>query len=260
MNALKSAVAAGALVLALAVAGCSAEADLNQVAAANANATLEQIPAPNGGSWTEVAAETPEGGYRLGNPEAPVKLVEYASISCPHCAQFAVEASEPLRERYVRSGQVSFEYRPVLLFPTDPGIFLLLRCQGAQPFFRLTDQLYATQAQWSARTRAIPPAQLQALEAMPPREQAGALARALGMDAFFRQRGMPQARVDQCLSDQAGFNRLAEIHARGGREDNVTATPTFFINGERQEGVGYWRDPQVASRSLETRLRAAIGA
>ena len=250
---------ASALVLALTACG-GGESDLNQAAAAiDLNAPLTQIPAPNNGDWSQMVQQTPEGGFRMGNPDAPVKLVEYASISCPHCAEFTEEASQELRDVYVKSGQVSWEYRPVLLFPTDPGIFMLLRCQGAQPFFSLTDQLYATQNDWLGRTRTLPPAQLQALQSMPPAQQAPALSRALGMDQFFRQRGMPQAQVDQCLNNPENLTSLAETQ-RKVQEDGVTGTPTFFINGQVQENVGYWNHPQTASLSLENRLRAAIGS
>lgn len=246
--------------LALAVAGCGGEGDLNQAAATiDLNAALPQIAAPNNGDWTQTVQATPEGGFRMGNPDAPVKLLEYASISCGHCAQFSQEASEELKNTYVRSGQVSWEYRPVLLFPTDPGITMLLRCQGPQSFFALTEQLYATHSEWSARTGTIPESQLAALQAMPPQQQAPALARALGMDQFFRQRGMPQAQVDQCLNNPENLNALAETQ-RKVQEDGVTGTPTFFINGQVQENVGYWNHPQTPGLSLENRLRAAIGS
>jgi protein-disulfide isomerase len=246
--------------LALALAGCGGESDLNQAAASiDLNAPLAQVPAPNNGDWTQNVQQTPEGGFRMGNPDAPVKLVEYASISCGHCAQFSQEGSEELKNTYVRSGQVSWEYRPVLLFPTDPGITMLLRCQGPQSFFALTEQLYATHAEWSARTGTIPESQLAALQSMPPAQQAPALARALGMDQFFRQRGMPQAQVDQCLNNPENLNSLAETQ-RKVQEDGVTGTPTFFINGQVQENVGYWNDPRTPGLSLENRLRAAIGS
>jgi protein-disulfide isomerase len=245
--------AGSALAAALALTACGGGGsgnNLSQVAAATSNAPLEQIAAPNNGDWTQIVQETPEGGYRMGNPDAPVKLIEYASITCHVCAEFSEAGHEELTNQYVKSGQVSWEYRPYMLFPTDPGMFLLLRCQGPQPFFALAEQLYATQDEWSARTRQLPEAQLQQLSAMPPQQQAGALVKAIGMDQFFRQRGMPQARVDQCLSDQAGLQRLAEIQSVGTR-DNVTGTPTFLING-RPANVTTWS-------ALEPQLRAAIG-
>ena len=248
------ALAAGsAFALALALAGCGSggQSDLNQVAAATANTPLPQVAAPNNGDWTQVTQETPEGGYRMGNADAPVKLVEYASISCPACGSFSNTAYHELTDRYVKSGQVSWEYRPFLIGPTDPGIFLLLRCQGPQPFFALTEQLYATQNEWLQRAKSLPASQLQALGAMEAQQQVGALAKAIGMDQFFRQRGMPQARVDQCLSDPAGLNRLAEIHSAGMR-DVLRGTPTFLINGTPADAVTW---PE-----LEPQLRAAIGS
>ncbi len=244
---------------ALALAACGGEGDLNQ-AAASENSPLPQIAAPNNGDWTQMVQETPEGGYRMGNPDAPVKVVEYASISCPACAAFSQEGAQELTNVYVKSGQVSWEYRPHLLFPTDPGIFLLLRCQGAQPFFALTEQLYATQQEWLGRARQLTDAQTAELSAMPAAQPVGALAKALGMDQFFRQRGMPQSRVDQCLSDPAALQRLAEIHSRGQREDKVSGTPTFLLNGQQLERVGYWNNPRALQQSLEPRLRQAIGS
>jgi protein-disulfide isomerase len=239
--------------LALALTGCGGGGgnDLNQVAAATSNAPLPQVPAPNNGDWTQVVQETPEGGYRMGNPDARVKLLEYASISCPACANFSNTAYQELTEQFVKSGQVSWEYRPYMISPTDPGIFLLLRCQGPQPFFALSEQLYITQSEWLGRLKQIPESQLTALSAMQPQQQAGALAKAIGMDQFFRQRGMPQARVDQCLADPAGIQRLAEIQnvAAG---DNVTGTPTFLINGTKADATAW---PE-----LKPKLRAAIGS
>jgi protein-disulfide isomerase len=252
---MKAQVSLAAMAFALALAGCGESGgDLNQVAAANMNTPLPQIAAPNNGDWTQVVQETPDGGYRMGNPDAPVKLVEYASISCPHCAEFSEAAHEPLTNRYVRSGQVSWEFRPVLLFGTDPGIFLLMRCQGAQPFFALAEQLYATQREWSQRASQIPPS----VQNLPPQQQVGAVARGLGMDQFFRQRGMPQARVDSCLSDQQGLDALVRTQ-QAVQRDGVTGTPTFFINGQQLEGVGYWNNGNAA-QSVEPRLRAAIGS
>ena len=241
-----------ALAAVLALSGCG-EDDANVSAAnVNTNAPLTQIPAPNNGDWTQVVSETPQGGYRMGNPDAPVKLIEFASITCPHCAEFAETGAAPLENTYVRSGQVSWEYRPFMIFPTDPGIFALLRCQGATPFFRLVDQLYATQRDWAGRLQSLPPEQLQQTESMTPSARAGLLVRASGLDQFFRQRGMPEGRINSCLADNAGFERLADITSRASSEEGVAGTPTFAINGEIAQGVDTWPE-------LEQRLRSAIG-
>jgi protein-disulfide isomerase len=240
--------AALAAVLALAACGDGEEAN---VANANTAAPLTQIPAPNNGNWTQVVSQTEEGGFRMGNPDAPVKLVEYASISCHVCQEFAEAATDRLEDVYVASGQVSWEYRPFVLFPSDPGLFMLLRCQGPTPYFRLVEELYEQQPQWMARLQAIPPEQQQQMQGMSREAQAAALVRAADLEGFFRQRGMPQARIDQCLADNQAIVALADQTRRGAEQDGVSGTPSFFINGTRQD-VTTWS-------ALEPRLRSAIG-
>jgi protein-disulfide isomerase len=148
----------------------------------------------------------------------------------------------------VKSGQVSWEYRPFSVFPTDPGMFMLLRCQGPQPFFGLTEQLYSTQKEWAARAQQAPAEQI---ETMPLQQRPAAWVKAIQMDQFFRQRGLPQARIDACLADQATLQKLADV-VELGKSEGVTGTPTFLINGE-VAGVTAWT-------ALKPRLRAAIGS
>ena len=237
--------------LALMVAGCGGEAaDTKQGPVSNA--PLKQIAAPNG-DWSQTVQETPEGGFRMGNPDAPVKLVEYGSMTCGHCAEFAETATETLTNTYVKSGQVSWEFRPYLIFPTDPGITMLLKCQGPVPFFHLADQLYATQGEWAARMQAMSEAERQQLEALAPAQRAAAYVRATQVDQFFRQRGMPESKINSCLADAGALQKIAETSALGNKE-GVTGTPTFFINGRlaNLQTSAYWRE-------LEPQLRAAIG-
>ena len=188
--------------------------------------------------WSLVAVRTPEGGVRIGNPAAPVKLVEYGSITCPHCAAFSAESAQALRARYVRPGRVSWEYRPYLIFPTDPGVFMLLNCLGPSRFFGAADQLYATQRAWVGRVQALPSAQLQQMQSLPPNQQAAALVRAAGLEPFFRARGLSQPQIAACLANRAGIERLVGI-ARQANALGVQGTPTFFING-RSVGTQDW--------------------
>ncbi len=247
---MKSMLTAGTAALALFLAGCGDGAG-NQTAPVD-NSALKQIPAPNNGDWTQVVATTPEGGFRMGNPEAPVKLVEYGSLSCPHCAEFEEQGVPTLRETYVKSGQVSWEFRTYLLFPTDPGISLLLNCQSADAFFPAVEQLYKDQRNWMTRIQQMPPDQLQALGSMSPRDGAATVVRVAGFDEFFRQRGMPQAQIQSCLADPAGLEKVAEIK-RKGDEAGVNGTPSFFINGKVIENAANWR-------GLEPALREALGS
>jgi protein-disulfide isomerase len=239
---------AGAIAALLILAGCG---DQNGNASGTAPA-IEKIAAPNNGDWTEIVSETPEGGFRMGNPEAPVKLVEYGSLSCSHCAEFAEQGGGPLRETYVKSGRVSWEFRPFLLFPSDPGVTLLLRCQGASPFFQSAD-LYADQATWmgSLQRAAAGPGVEAQLQSMNPQQRAATLVKMSGLEEFFRGRGMPQGRIDSCLADQKALQDLLARTERATSEDGVQGTPTFLINGTVVPDAASWA-------ALEPALRAAV--
>jgi len=198
--------------------------------------------------WSQVAVRTPEGGVRIGNPAASMKLIEYGSITCPHCAAFSGEASAALRTRHVRSGRVSWEYRPFLIFPTDPGIFMLLNCLPPAQFFTATEQLYATQNAWFRRITSLPAAELDRIQALPPFQRSAALVRAAGLEPFFRARGLTAAQASACLANRAGVERLAAT-ARGAQALGVQGTPTFFLNGRSIGTVDWARlEPMLAGR------------
>lgn len=199
--------------------------------------------------WSRVVAATPAYGYRMGNPNAPVKLVEYGSLSCPHCAAFEAHAPT-LIANYVRSGRVSWEFRTYLLFPTDPGVSLLIHCAPAASFFRLSAQLYATQATWMGRLRALPPAELTRLGTLKPSQRILPFIHASGVDAFFRAHGMSDGQIRACLTNKAGLDRLAALTNRGDKE-GVNGTPSFFINGVKNEAYDW--------EALEPLLKQAGG-
>lgn len=244
---MKSILTAGAAAVALLLAGCGDGAGNGQ--APVSDAPLKQIAAPNG-DWTQTVVKTPEGGFRMGNPDAPVKLVEYGSLSCPHCAEFEEQGGPPLRDKYVKSGQVSWEFRTYLLFGPDAGISALLHCQGEGAAFPMIEQLYADQRNWSGRLQSLPPEQLQQIQSLPAREAAAAMLQATGVDEFFRQRGMPASRIQSCLADPAVLDQLAAITKRAG-DEGVNGTPSFFINGKSVPTATRWSQ-------LEPELRAAI--
>lgn len=239
-------IAASMTALALMLASCGG-GDGN--ASANLNQALPQIPAPNNGDWTQVVSQTPEGGFRMGNPDAPVKLVEYASATCPHCRTFSEEASQRLRDTYVKSGQVSFEYRNFVLNGLDLAASIVARCQGPQAFFGLQEQLFATQEQWAGN---VDQQEGQQIGQMPENQQIGPLLRAAELDTFFRQRGLPEARIAQCISNQQELQRLAEMRQTAMDRHQITGTPGFMINGETVRDVTTWQ-------ALEPILRDRIG-
>jgi protein-disulfide isomerase len=187
----------------------------------------------------------------MGNPNAPVKLVEYASLSCPFCKNFDEQGAPTLRDKYVKSGQVSWEYRTYLNHPTDPAVAALAHCQGAESFFALADQLYASQEEWYGKLASLPQDQYQQLQNLPPIQRNATIAHITGLDEFFRQRGMPGSKVQSCLADPAVLNKLDAI-LQLGNKDGITGTPNFMINGKLHPEAGDWK-------TLEPMLRAAIG-
>lgn len=220
---------------ALALAGCGKE----QPAAAPTGSTATTTPA-SGQDWTQTVTMTPEGGFRMGNPDAPIKLVEYASLTCPHCAEFSKNATGPLEQDYVRPGKVSWEYRTFVLNPIDVAASLLARCQGPAPFFKLVEQTYANQEAWVAKFQGLSEADQKRISALPEQQQFQALAKAGGLDQFYGARGLPQGKADQCLTDKAGLDRIIAIREMGSSRDKITGTPGFLINGTYQDKVYDW--------------------
>jgi protein-disulfide isomerase len=220
-------------------------------APAHRAAAPARYAAPAARDWTRVVVATREGGFRMGNPAARVKLVEYASLSCPFCARFDREGAPALRDKYVKSGQVSWEYRTYLNHPTDPAVSVLVHCQGAQSFFPVADQLYAAQERWYGRFAAAPRAQLENLQHMAVTRRNAEIIRLTGLDDFFRRHGMSSSRIQSCLADGAMLDRLAAIVDLGNR-DGIDGTPNFLIHGRLVTGASDWT-------KLEPMLRAAIG-
>jgi protein-disulfide isomerase len=205
---------------------------------------------PAARDWTRTVVATPLGGFRMGNPAARVKLVEYGSLSCPHCALFSREGGPPLRA-YVKTGRVSWEFRPYILFSSDPGVSMLLRCRGPVAFFDLADRLYAEQGVWMGRLRQMPAEEQDRVQAMSVQEQVGALARLSGVDQFFRAHGLTEPRIAACLADAAALRALAAGTERANSE-GVRGTPTFFINGRVVDDAATWD-------ALEPAIRRAGG-
>lgn len=191
--------------------------------------------------WTRTVVATPEGGFRMGNPAARVKLVEYLSLTCPHCADFARQGTPRLIANHVRTGRVSLEYRNFVLNPIDAAASLLARCAGPAHVFRFAERLFATQPQWIARAENAIRSQSEQLNALPIADRLVRLGEESGLTAIAAEHGVPAARARTCLADQAGLERLGEIY-RAAEALGVNGTPTFLINGARVEANSW---PQI---------------
>jgi protein-disulfide isomerase len=183
--------------------------------------------------WTQSAARTAEGGVRIGNPNARLKLVEYLSLTCPHCAEFAHESSTPLYNRYVRGGEVSVEYRNFTLNGIDVAASMLARCAAPRAYFNLSHALLASQRTWMGRAQNLTAAQRAELQGLQGMAQARRLLTMLGLDAVAARHGVT-ARMRQTCIGQASLNGLQTLQ-RGGQRLGVTGTPTFFLNGRMLE-------------------------
>ena len=104
----------------------------------------------------------------MGNPKADVKLIEFGSMTCPHCAEFEEQHGEQLIGTYVKSGRVSYEFRNFVRDPFDLAASLIARCGGPERFFPLTRQLFVDQRNWTAKLQDIPQDQIEALQNLGP--------------------------------------------------------------------------------------------
>lgn len=230
--------AAAALV---AVAGC----DNDKATTAGGDGppvTATPVPAPNGGDWSTIVKATPEGGFLMGNPEAKVKLVEYGSQTCPHCAEFDETGVKPLIENYVKKGLVSWEFRNYIFSPFDMTATLIARCGGEQSFFGMTRNLYASQADWLGKMQQIDQAAATQLQTLPAAQQFSRIADLGGLKQFAAQRGVPRAKVDQCLADEAATSKLVQMTTDANAIPNFKGTPSFQINGNLAQDTASWKD------------------
>lgn len=195
--------------------------------------------------WSATVTLTPQGGFRQGNPAAPVKLVEYGSRGCPTCGRFAAEGVPALRRDYVATGKVSYEFRDYLIHgPPDLAAALLNQCVGPARFFPVLDALFANQDQFDARLHKLmesQPKTVQAWQKLPPAQMATRFAEAMGLIAFMKDHGLPEAKARQCLADPKLIARIAKTNADGVNIHQVDSTPTFIVNGRKVSAYGWDR-------------------
>ena len=221
-------------VMALALTSCSKKSGDTNAGLTAPHTPIAAVSPPAGKQWTDVVSETAEGGYVMGNPNAAVKLVEYASFSCPHCKHFEETGADALKTKYVSTGRVSWEFRSFLIHPMDAPLTLLMRCRGPEPFFALTEQLYAGQDDMMKKYIALPAAEQQRVASLAPVDNFKAQAEEGGLYGFFGARGLPRAQAEACLSNQKALDQVTAWQTKY-QEDSINSTPTFIINGTQWE-------------------------
>lgn len=166
--------------------------------------------------------------YPLGKADAPVTIIEYASMTCGHCAAFHNEGMPHLKAKYIDTGKVRYILRE---FPLDPVAYaaaLLARCAGESRFHAVVDLLFKQQRTWAFSDK--PEAAL--FETV-------------------KQAGFTQDAFNACLQDQAAYASLQKERQRGSQQFGIDSTPTFFINGRIQRGA---MSPDQIDKALEPYL------
>ncbi|MES2442062.1 MAG: thioredoxin domain-containing protein [Pseudomonadota bacterium] len=245
MRIVQALIAIAAAIGALTLAGCGGGDAGNGATPVVSTTPVATAKPPAGKQWTEVFDKTGEGWVRQGNPAAPIKLVEYGSRSCPVCGAFAQTGVEPLRAKYIASGQVSYEFRDFLVHPQDLGIALLGRCASTEAFFPILDQMYANQTAFNQKLNTLDDATYQQMQKLTPLEQAKMFVNYLGYTGLMKQSGVTDAQIQQCMS-QPALDVLGKQLEEATEVKKVSGTPTFFINDKQVEGAVGWAQLEPA--------------
>jgi protein-disulfide isomerase len=183
-----------------------------------AAATAAMTPALAQEATTEAAAAA-VGDFSLGSPDAKVKMVEYASFTCPHCANFHASAFKDLKKDYIDTGKVHFTLREVYFDRYGLWAALIARCGGEMRYFGIHDMLFEKQAEWAASENAQ-----QVVE---------------NLKTIGRTAGLEDAAMDACLNDTANAEALIKQFQTNFEADGVEGTPTLFINGTKHGNMAY---------------------
>ncbi len=157
--------------------------------------------------------------FTLGNPDAPVKLVEYASFTCPHCAHFAETVFKPLKAEYIDTGKVHFTLREVYFDRYGLWAAMMARCGGDLKYFPVTETLFATQNEWAGTNDPT---------------AAVANLRKIGLAS-----GMTAEQLDQCMTDAPMADAMVKRFEANMQADGVDGTPTLFLNGQKHGNMSY---------------------
>jgi protein-disulfide isomerase len=182
-------------------------------------------------NWLSTVTVSSEGGHVIGNPDAPIKLIEYASYTCGHCRNFEIKDAPILRRDYIAQGTVSLEIRPFLLNALDVPVTLLANCGTPGKFYGTHNSIMTQQRIWSANADKISDATKAKLDKP---DFAGFnidVYNTLQLSGLAKERGLSEATVQKCLSDAGKIEKIIAMTDNASQKLNVQGTPTFFVNG-----------------------------
>jgi len=163
-------------------------------------------------SPADLAVAPPDGDVVLGSDKAPVTIIEYASMTCPHCAHFEETTFPELKKRYIDTGKVRYMMREFPLDSLAAAGFMLARCAGKDKYEAIIETLFAKQADWVVQQPIEP------------------------LKAIAKQFGFTEDSFNACLANQKVLNDIQTVRDHAVQKLGVNSTPTFFINGKRFVG------------------------
>jgi protein-disulfide isomerase len=169
-------------------------------------------PAP--AATSELMVPGPLGERALGDPAAPVTVIEYASMTCSHCAHFQETTFTPFKEKYVDTGKVHYILREFPLDDLATSAFMLARCAPQDRYFPIVDTLFRQQQNWAFTDDPVN-----------------------GLLNIVKQAGFTQESFRACLTNQQILDGVNWVKNRASEKFDVNATPTFFINGKKVSGA-----------------------
>lgn len=199
----------GVLALCAALAACGEES-AKKAEAPDAKPSPSTSAKPDMAKLLEAGAL---GDKIIGKADAPVTIVEYASLTCSHCADFHANTFKILKEKYIDTGKVRLIFREFPLDPLSTAASMMARCAPESRYFPLVDVLFSQQRSWAMADKPLD-----------------------SLLAIARQAGFTQESFEACLKNQSIYDGLNAAKVRGAEVHGVTSTPTFFINGEMKRG------------------------
>jgi protein-disulfide isomerase len=170
------------------------------------------LPAFADVSNEELMTPGPLGEKAQGDPKAPVTLIEYAAVTCPHCSDFFLHQFPEIKSKYIDTGKVHFIFREFALNALDVAGFMLARCAGDNQFFPIVDTLFEKQREWVVQKPLEP------------------------LMAIAKQAGFTQQSFEECLKNQKVEDGIKWVRDRAAEKFGVSGTPTFFVNGKKFTG------------------------
>ncbi|MEG9861155.1 MAG: DsbA family protein [Parvularculales bacterium] len=182
--------------------------------------SLQNSPSSGNGIAQVISTSTspletpgPLGDAVLGADDAPVTMVEYASLTCPHCGEFHMRTLPLIKEKYIDTGKVRLVFREYPFDPLATAGFIVALCAGEERYFGFIDLLFSQQNEWMNSVQPM-----------------------ASLESLARQGGFNAEEFRACLKDETLLSHVRDVQGRGQRELEVRSTPTFFINGEKVQG------------------------